>query len=293
MLSYLPDPRSSGPETFDTRGLVIGNVQSGKTENFSALVAKAADVGYQVIIVLSGVHNGLRQQTQRRLERELGLENVSPGVGLPPAGKRWNNPTTADLYGDFVPGTSDPSILQGNEKVIFVVKKWHTVLAKLVRFIEDGDPPPHLPVLVIDDEADQASVNTGGNRQPLEELVDVEDGTVDLLDEVDPSKTNALIRKLLSRFHRVSYVAYTATPFANVLIDHEAEDREVYEDLFPKDFLLTLFPKAELCGRQAPLRPRRHRRQPRGIRSRPRCRQVHPGSRDGVGEPVGGRGEGR
>jgi Z1 domain len=248
VLSYLEDPRRSGPEAFNTRGLVIGYVQSGKTENFSALVAKAADVGYQVIIVLSGVHNGLRQQTQRRLERELGLENVTPGVGLPPAGARWNNPTTADLYGDFDPGTSDPSILQGNEKVIFVVKKWHTVLDKLVQFIEEGDPPSHLPVLVIDDEADQASVNTGGNRQPLEELVDSDDPAIDLADEVDPSKTNALIRKLLSRFQRVAYVAYTATPFANVLIDHEAEDREVYDDLFPRDFLLTLFPRPNYVG---------------------------------------------
>lgn len=248
VLRYLEDPRPSGPDAFRTKGLVIGHVQSGKTENFSALIAKAADVGYQVIIVLSGVHNGLRQQTQRRLERELGLEDVYPGVGLPPAGKRWNNPTTADLYGDFDPGTSDPSILQGNEKVIFIVKKWHTVLAKLVQFVKDGKPPAELPVLVIDDEADQASINTGGNRQPLDELVDAEPGTVNLDDEVDPSKTNALIRELLGQFQRVAYVAYTATPFANVLIDHEAEDREVYEDLFPRDFILTLFPRPNYVG---------------------------------------------
>jgi len=249
VLAYLEDPRGTGPEAFNTRGLVIGHVQSGKTENFSALIAKAADVGYQVIIVLSGVQNGLRQQTQRRLERELGLENVSPGVGLPPAGRRWNNPTTANLYGDFTPGTSDPSILQGNEKVIFVVKKWHTVLDKLIRFIDEGEPPAGLPVLVIDDEADQASINTGGNRQqPLDELVDENDLTVNLEDETDPSTTNRLIRKLLTKFQRVAYVGYTATAFANVLIDHEAEDVEVYEDLYPKDFILTLFPRPNYVG---------------------------------------------
>jgi len=249
VLSYLEDPRASGHDAFNTRGLVIGHVQSGKTENFSALIAKAADVGYQVIIVLSGVQNGLRQQTQRRLERELGLQNVLPGVGLPEAGKRWNNPTTADINGDFDPGTSDPSILQGNEKVIFIVKKWHTVLDKLIGFIEDANPPAHLPVLVIDDEADQASINTGGNRdQPLEELVDEDDASVDLADETDPSETNRLIRKLLTQFQRVAYVGYTATAFANVLIDHEAEDAEVLEDLFPKDFLLTLFPRPEYVG---------------------------------------------
>jgi hypothetical protein len=248
VLSYLEDPRESGPTTFGTRGLVIGNIQSGKTENFSALIAKAADVGYQVIIVLSGVHNGLRQQTQRRLERELGLENVRPGVGLPEHGRRWNNPTTAELYGDFDPGTSDPSILQGNEKVIFIVKKWHTVLAKLVQFIRDADAPSDLPVLVIDDEADQASINTGGNRPPLDELIDADDPPVDLEDETDPSTTNRLIRDLLGLFPRVAYVAYTATPFANVLIDHSAEDRDVYEDLYPRDFMLTLFPRPGYVG---------------------------------------------
>lgn len=248
VLSYLEDPRDSGPDTFNTRGLVIGHVQSGKTENFSALIAKAADVGYQVIIVLAGVHNGLRQQTQRRLERELGLENVTPGVGLPEPGLRWNNPTTADLHGDFVPGTSDPSILQGNEKVIFIVKKWHTVLERLIRFIRDAEAPSNLPVLVIDDEADQASVNTGGNRQPLSDLIDADDPPVDLEDETDPSTTNRLIRDLLTLFPRVAYVAYTATPFANVLIDHRAEDREVYEDLYPRDFLLTLFPRPGYVG---------------------------------------------
>ena len=248
VLSYLEDPRAGGPDVFGTRGLVIGNIQSGKTENFSALIAKAADLGFQVIIVLSGVHNGLRQQTQRRLERELGLENVTPGVGLPEHGRRWNNPTTADLYGDFDPGTSDPSILQGNEKVIFIVKKWHTVLDKLVRFIRDADAPAQLPVLVIDDEADQASINTGGNRQPLDQLIDADEPPVNLDEEIDPSTTNRLIRDLLGLFPRVAYVAYTATPFANVLIDHTAEDREVYEDLYPKDFMLALFPRPGYVG---------------------------------------------
>jgi hypothetical protein len=122
VLSHLEDPRHDGPETFNTRGLVIGYVQSGKTENFSALIAKAADLGYKVVIVLSGMHNSLRQQTQRRLDRELGLV-AGVGVGLPEPGKRWLSQTTADLLGDFDPGTTDPNVLQGNEQVIFVVKK--------------------------------------------------------------------------------------------------------------------------------------------------------------------------
>lgn len=248
VLSYLEDPRQSGPDAFNVKGLVIGHVQSGKTENFSAVIAKAADLGYQLVIVLSGVHNALRQQTQRRLERELGLEDVTPGVGRPPAGQRWINPTTSALFGDFDPGTSDASILQGNEKVIFIVKKWHTVLEKLVTFVDEADVPARLPVLVIDDEADQASINTGGNRQPLEELIDADEPGVDLAKETDPSTTNRLIRSLLSKFQRVSYIAYTATPFANLLIDHQAEDREVFEDLYPTDFLLTLSPRPNYVG---------------------------------------------
>ncbi len=246
VLSHLEHPLDS--ELFTTRGLVIGYVQSGKTANFSALIAKAADVGYRIVIVLTGMHNSLRQQTQRRLDRELGfIEGV--GVGLPDHGLRWLSQTTADLHGDFQPGTSDPNVLQGNERVIFVVKKFGTVLDRLISFIEQANPPEGVPVLIIDDEADQASINTGGNRGAaqddgdelqLSELVDEVDPEVDLEEELDPSKINAKIRTIINLFSRVAYVGYTATPFANVLIDQSTEDRDVFEDLFPKDFILTL-----------------------------------------------------
>lgn len=246
VLSHLEHPSDSEP--FATRGLVIGYVQSGKTANFSALIAKAADVGYRIVIVLAGMHNSLRQQTQRRLDRELGLvEGV--GVGLPEHGLRWLSQTTAELNGDFQPGTSDPNVLQGNERVIFVVKKFGTVLDRLISFIEQANPPENVPVLIIDDEADQASINTGGNRGAprddedelqLSELVDEVDPELDLEEELDPSKINAKIRTIINLCSRVAYVGYTATPFANVLVDQVAEDREVLEDLFPKDFILTL-----------------------------------------------------
>ena len=249
VLSYLEDPRPTGKPEFDTRGLVIGYVQSGKTENFSALIGKAADVGYQIVIVLAGIHNSLRQQTQRRLERELGVRDI--GVGLPEPGRRWISLTSPDLHGDFDPGVFNPSILQGNEKVIFVVKKWWTVLDKLIRFIADARVPPHLPVLIIDDEADQASINTGGNRpdpEDLEDLIDSDDPTADLAAETDPSTTNQRIRRIISQFQRVAYVAYTATPFANVLIPHDAHDSQVLQDVYPKDFILTLPPKPGYVG---------------------------------------------
>src|SRR5262249_29986115 len=95
----------------------------------------------------------------------------------------------------------------------------------------------------IDDEADQASINTGGNRLPIEELADLneedfEEGPRD--DELDPSVINGLVRQLISSFNRVSYVAYTATPFANVLINHDAVDRKVLHESYPRDFIISL-----------------------------------------------------
>src|SRR5262249_23324187 len=170
ILSHLEDPRTTGPMAFRVQGLVIGYVQSGKTANYSALIAKAADAGYKLVIVLSGIHNALRQQTQRRLDRELGI--TAGGVGEPEPGRRWIPLTTADLYGDFRPGTVGANVLQGNERVLLVVKKNATVLRRLVQWMT-GRAPATLPVLIVDDEADQASINTGGNRPPLDEVADL------------------------------------------------------------------------------------------------------------------------
>lgn len=257
VLAHLEDPGSVEP--FAIRGLVVGHVQSGKTANFSALIAKAGDAGYKIVIVLSGLHNTLRQQTQRRLERDLGRENVA-GVGEPAAGRRWQWMTGAESWGDFDPRGVNAAILQGNEQVVFVVKKNKTRLERLNAWMR-GRVPDHVPVLVIDDEADQASVNTGGNRSPREEvdLVARSDFDGDELgdDELDPSTINLNIRKLLSSFTRCSYVAYTATPFANVLIDPSAFDAEGGNDLFPSHFIISLPPPpgdsyvgaAELFGR--------------------------------------------
>lgn len=242
VLSHLEDPHS--PDHFAVRGLVVGHVQSGKTQNFSALIAKCADAGYKIVIVLSGLHNSLRQQTQRRLERDLGRENVA-GVGEPVAGKRWQWMTGGETWGDFDPRGVNAAVLQGNEQVIFVVKKNKTRLERLNAWMR-GRVPEHVPVLVIDDEADQASVNTGGNRSPRDEvdLVGGSDFEGEELsaDEVDPSTINLNIRKLLRNFARCSYVAYTATPFANVLIDPSAVDAEGGNDLFPSHFIISLPP---------------------------------------------------
>lgn len=246
ILAHIEDPRPTGPGHFRVQGLVIGHVQSGKTANFTALIAKAADLGYKLVIVLSGIHNSLREQTQGRLALELGLEDLPEGVGQPEFGERWISLTGSDYHGDFRAGTWNANVLQGRERVIAVVKKNASVLRRLVGWM-DGAVPPDLPVLVIDDEADQATINTGGNRADREQLgdaIDLEDDDMDggysPEDEISPSVINGLVRGLLSSFNRVSYVSYTATPFANVLIDPWAADREAGRDLYPRDFIVSL-----------------------------------------------------
>lgn len=222
-----PRPPPLGSDKFRVQGLVVGYVQSGKTANFTATIAKAADAGYRLFIVLAGIHNTLRRQTQQRLELEFGLRPERDGVPAPSPEKAWVTLTKPDLSGDFRAGTMGGTILHGNQPILAVVKKNGAVLRRLLQWIGIGSLGD-LPVLIIDDEADQASVNTGGN-QPEE-----------LSEDERPSTINRLIRDLIKRFQRVSYVAYTATPFANVFIDHEGMDREVMQDLYPRDFIVAL-----------------------------------------------------
>ncbi|MFV0458504.1 MAG: Z1 domain-containing protein [Actinomycetales bacterium] len=247
VLRHIEDPRMDAPHSqtdFRVQGLVLGYVQSGKTANFTSLIAKAADRGYRLIIVLSGVHNSLRAQTQRRLDLELGLVPDPKGVGRPDSEHRWWAITSADLKGDFDPRTDAGPLAQGG-RGIMVVKKNATVLRRLVGWL-DGEVPPDLAVLIIDDEADQASINT----QPSMEEADLGDDTGDVTpdQELDPSTINGLIRQLISRFRRTSYVAYTATPFANVLINPDAESDRWGNDLFPKDFIISLPRPATYVG---------------------------------------------
>jgi hypothetical protein len=185
---------------FQTKGLVVGHVQSGKTTNFTAVVGKAADVGYRVVIILSGIHNGLRMQTQQRLKEQL-FDLYARG---------WIEMT--DVERDFRrPTQTAVSLLQpnGQKVAVFVVKKWHTVLAKLILWLKAARPTlANIPALIIDDEADQASVDT--------------------------KQINPKIRELLALFPRATYLGYTATPFANVLIDPNADD------LYPDSFIVSL-----------------------------------------------------
>lgn len=239
VLKHLEDPRLDGDHSktaFRIQGLVLGYVQSGKTANFTSLIAKAADRGYRLIIVLSGIHNSLRSQTQRRLDLELGLVADPKGVGLTDPAHAWWRITSSELNGDFKPGT-DAGPLQQGSRGIMVVKKNATVLRRLVAWL-GGRIPADMPVLIIDDEADQASINT---TPPLDEVdLGADTGDVPAEQELDPSTINRLIRELIDQFHRVSYVAYTATPFANVLIDPDVDSERWGSDLFPGDFIISM-----------------------------------------------------
>lgn len=228
ILRKLPDPMPS--RMFQARGLVVGYVQSGKTANYTALAARAADAGYRLVIVLSGIHESLRTQTQNRLEREL-TGHQAGGVDQAEVGHEWIRLTGP---GEDFRGV-DERILQSPSPFLIVAKKHTTVLRKLDKWLESAARfLVTKPLLLIDDEADQASINTRGNR----DSDPPDDGEEDA--ELAPSITNGLIRQILGRAPMAAYVAYTATPFANILIDPSAVDRHVGTDLFPKDFVIQL-----------------------------------------------------
>ena len=223
-------------DRFDIRGLVLGYVQSGKTENYTALIAKAADTGYRLIIILSGIDNGLRLQTQVRLKRELigYSDGRKDAVPLPPIGRQWHEFTRDVISGDFQPGFANPASLQGSQPVLLVIKKNSSVLRRLLRWLDSApeEIKQNIPLLVIDDEADLASVDTRGSHQREDEPIGP--------DFEDPSVINSRIRELLTKFQKSAYVAYTATPFANILIPHDTFNSRFKNDLYPKDFIIDL-----------------------------------------------------
>ena len=216
ILGMLDSPKK---EIFDKKGLVLGFVQSGKTSNYTSLIAKAADVGYKLIIVLSGTDNGLRLQTNRRLKNELVGNSEGKGVPFPRSDKQWVEFTKVDLNGDFRAGFISPVFLQGSQPKLMVIKKNGAVLRRLLEWLKSAseDVKKNLPLLVIDDEADLASIDTRGSYQK-------EDDEISMEEYEDPTVINGLIRKLLDNFNRKAYVAYTATPFANILIPHDNYD---------------------------------------------------------------------
>lgn len=236
ILNNMENPRR--PE-FDSRGLVVGYVQSGKTANFTALISKAADAGYRFIVVLAGIHDELRQQTQIRIDRELtGNNNLSLEGSFVEWNdyeepQRWYNLTSAGwLDGKETGEFSGKGInkfkdvfLSRERPVIAIIKKNVKIMERLIKWAGDsvtGDRI-NVPVLVIDDEADQASVDGNSNKP-----------------DTDPTRTNEKIRMLLNLFARKAYIGYTATPFANVFIRHDTDHEDLGDDLYPRNFIHSL-----------------------------------------------------
>jgi hypothetical protein len=250
ILERLEDPRRPSP--WDRRGMVVGDVQSGKTSNYTGLVCKAGDAGYSAVIILAGMHNNLRSQTQERIdmgllgfdtEKNLAYDNDSKriGVGLLPQTEFQNLPvlalTSSKATGDFRKTVAEGLGINqlGGTPTVFVVKKNKSVLEHLCNWLNDrtGDAS----VLIIDDEADNASVNTGTLPEPGEDPK-----------ERDPTTINRLIRTLLLKFKKRAYVGYTATPFANIFIHPDVDHSAYGPDLFPSAFILNLHAPSNHVG---------------------------------------------
>ncbi len=210
IVSLLENPAG---EHFSCRGLVVGHVQSGKTANMTAVMAKALDAGYDTVIVLAGMTNKLRYQTQMRLFDDL--------VGRNPLS--WQVLTPNELDRDFRAPPQGGFLAHIDKAQLAVIKKNVSPLRELDDAVKRTFPAvlSRLRVLVIDDECDQASVNTARG-------------------ELDMTAINRRIRELLSQLPAVTYVGYTATPFANVLIDPYGPDGRELDDLYPQDFLCAL-----------------------------------------------------
>lgn len=250
ILEVMDDPRRAGP--WDWRGLVVGDVQSGKTASYAGVVNRAADAGYRIIIVLAGMHKILRLQTQKRFDQDVLGYDTDPKTRqkdqpMRPLGVGTfrellvDSLTMAALNGDFSQRLADQATFSPDSKpCLLIVKKNAKVLENLNNWIARLPGPAKAPpVLVIDDEADQASVDTGD--QPL-----LEDGT--FKEEYDPKRVNGEIRKLLMKFERRVYVGYTATPFANIFIHDERSARDFGPDLFPSTFIASLTPPVDYFG---------------------------------------------
>lgn len=218
---------------FDKKGLVVGQVQSGKTANYTGLICKAADAGFNLIIVLAGLHNNLRSQTQLRIDEGfLGFDTQFQrafntgqhliGVGIGNTSLPVHSLTDSREQGDF---SANGAVLNfhSKETIVAVVKKNSAVLKKLFQWLynyssTNGERKviSEKALLLIDDEADNASINTRGNPE-------------------ERTAINNSIREILELFVKNGYVGYTATPFANIFIPSTERN-----DLFPRDFIINI-----------------------------------------------------
>ena len=231
ILSYCANPKN--PSGIDKKkGLVVGDVQSGKTANYLGLINMAFDYGYKIVVLLAGTTNSLRLQTQKRTDKGvIGAKSDTIGNTIEYIGVGFNPqdhfavPFTnqANDFAKFIQRNLNAAISDFNKPVVLVVKKVKGILEsvgeRLQSELTEKGVLDSKSILIIDDEADNASINTA---KP----------------DASPTSINKSIRAIFNKFPIASYVGYTATPFANVFINpHDDEDNL---DLFPSDFIVQL-----------------------------------------------------
>jgi len=241
ILDHIENPEKPG--RWASKGLVVGHVQSGKTANYIGVICKAADAGYKAIIVMAGVLNSLRNQTQVRIEDGFtGVDSIKrfssnslyesfTGAGIYSAEHIPVTLTTrVEDFKKQIAAQLGAELSSFNEPVVLVIKKESSILKNLVTWIKGNALNlESLPLLLIDDEADQASINTKKSGSEVTTI-------------------NRNIRKLLSLFSQSAYIGYTATPFANIFIDPESRDDMLGDELFPRDFIVSLEPPTNYVG---------------------------------------------
>jgi hypothetical protein len=252
ILDKCENPQKLGP--WDRRGMVVGHVQSGKTSNYVGLINKAVDAGYKLIIIIAGTMNSLRRQTQERVDEGFigthSAKGITIGVGHYNTKVTIYPLTSSSIIpdGDFDQKTATrKGIPIGNNPVVLVIKKNKSILENLIDWLASNPNSREIngevklcgvPTLVIDDEADAASVNSiSGKKDKSQALEDIK-------------TINKLIRSLLNLFEKNTFIGYTATPYANLFIPQEwSETKEatvrgkkykVGEDLFPRDFIINI-----------------------------------------------------
>ena len=256
VMNYLFDPTNPDIKDATRRGMVIGSVQSGKTANYSALVAKAADAGYKIIVVIAGISSLLRKQTQFRIncgfvgQTDLNKdepvkvpENMSEeGTVTAYRGRKKDelerlrpySMTTERMSGDFKTDSrkalNQTNLNNTTSPIVLVIKKNTNVLEQLLRWL-DGKDLSEKSLLLIDDEADNASVNTQKEYNQVTAI-------------------NKKIRLVLKNFKKSAYVGFTATPFANIFIDPMFEENSEDKDLYPSDFIVSLVSPKNYFGPQ-------------------------------------------
>jgi len=264
ILEKMEDPKSE--KAFFKKGLVVGSVQAGKTQNFNAVINRAIDAGYGLIIVLAGLMEDLRNQTQLRIDNDVVGEGedidtgktISLGVGkIRRFGTMGDNSVTQVISVTSAESDFKKSLLDAdfslNHNNILVCKKNVSVLRNLIVWLHDypEESREQISLLVLDDEADNASLNNEGKKG-----------------KEYANKTNGHIRALLALFKKKTYLGYTATPFANVLADQndvpekdwivkykakgQSEEKSLKQEgnLFPEDFIVLLNPPTNYIGAQ-------------------------------------------